>query len=204
MAKNTDKTGNRFSEMKGLLLQSVGRIPAGLVILLAMAVSLAAISGLMMAVLKPDRITREFLPLRIESVSVAPQIDKQALQGSWVISTTEYAMSISFINDRFEWLLKFSDIPDAQYFARGNYRIAGDVIILGVRTDFGVPYNEAQPWVKYLPLSLRDLNTYVILAEKRMVWDVPTSEQALINGQGARIFMREGGATSGNLQWIRR
>lgn len=184
-----------------MILASLGRLPTGLVVLLTIALTTAVVSGFAMEIFKPDKTSREFMPLRLERASMVDQINKNQLQGNWIISTPDYAMSMTFIKDRFEWQVKFSDIKDAQFYARGNFRVAGDVIILGIRTDLGMPYDPKTPWLKYLPISFKDLNAHVILEGKSMVWDVPTTEQDLIKGQVKRIFLND---RAGNLQWTKR
>lgn len=201
MAEKEEKPFNRFAEMKTMILSSLGRLPTGLVVLLTVAITVAVVSGFVMEIVKPDKISREFMPLRLERASMVAQVNPNQLQGNWIVSTPDYAMSLTFIKDRFEWQVKFSDIDEAQFYARGNFRVAGDVLVLGIRTDLGMPYDQKMPWLKYLPISFKDLNAHIILEGKTMVLDVPKSEQDLIKGQVKRIFLSERG---GNLQWTKR
>ena len=189
-----------FSNAKSLLLSSVGRLPTALVVILLISGAMAAVTGLVLHLNRPSDQVFEFMPLRLVPSQDALPIDPRKIQGNWIYQTTEYAMILTLIGDRFEWIVSFGDIKDVQYVARGNFRIVDDVMILGVRADLGFPRDPARPWMKYMPMSMKDLNTRFSFSGKKIIWDVPQSEQRRIIAQTSRIF---DGHEDGHFEWTR-
>jgi hypothetical protein len=196
-----EETSEDFlSNAKYMLASSVGRLPTALVVILLVSVAMATVTGLVMQLNRPAAGSHEFMPQRLEITDDAPQVDVRKLQGNWVYQTLDYAMTLTFIGDRFEWIVSFKDIPEAQFFARGNFRTVGDVMILGVRPDLGKPVDPSKPWMKYMPIAMKDMNTKFSFPNKAIIWDVPTSEQSKILAQSGRIFT---GHEDGHFEWTK-
>lgn len=189
-----------FANAKSMILSSVGRLPTALVVILLVSMAMAAMTGLVLQFNRaPDHVF-EFMPLRLTPTPDSIPIDNPKIQGNWVYQTADYAMVLTFIGDRFEWIIQFGDIQEAQFFARGNFRIDGDVMILGIRPDLGTPVDPSKPWIKFMPMSMRDINTKVTFEGKKMIWDVPASEQKRIIAQSGQIFV---GHEDGYFEWIK-
>jgi hypothetical protein len=185
-----------------MVASSIGRMPASLVIILVVATVAALLSGLFLELSSRHKAEQAvFMPQRLESSQAAVAINLKTLQGQWNVSTGDYAMTLTLVGDRFEWIVKFGNIPEAQFYARGNYRVDGDVMILGQRPDLGKPYDPAQPWLKYMPIAMKDLNTKFTIDGKNMMWDVSSSEQERILSHVARIFAAD---TQGKITWVKR
>lgn len=183
-----------------MLAESVGRLPTSLVIILLISLAMAVLSGVVLELSKKPKTSNEFMPFRLESSVGTTSIDLKILQGNWVYQTKDYAMTFTVIGDRFEWIIAFSDIAEAQYYARGNYRIEGDVMSLGVRADLGKPYDPLKPWLKYLPIAMKDINTRISVAPKSFVWNIPASEQRFILSQTSQIFNEN---ALGKFEWVK-
>lgn len=185
-----------------MLAASVGKMPAFLVVILALATTAALSSGLLLQIAASKKAAQSvFMPQRLESSENAPAVDIKQLKGRWVVQSPNYAMTLTFVGDRFEWIVKFANIRDMQFYARGNYRIEGDVMILGQRPDLGKPYDPEQPWLKYMPIAMKDLNTKFTLESKKMMWIVPQSEQEKILSHTAGIFNTP---KRGDLMWVKK
>lgn len=201
MNDESDQKRNIFSEMKVMIASSLGRIPAFLVVIFMTAVTVSVLSGFFLHLATENKSAREFMPLRIEADQNAAPIDVKKLKGHWVVQSTSYAMSFTFVQDRFEWIVIMPEFSGTQFYARGNFRIVGDVLILGVRPDLGKPYDFQKPWIKYMPMAMKDLNLKIHQEGKSMVWDVPLSEQKKILSHTAEIFLD---GNNGRFQWVRR
>ena len=193
--KQTDKLNDPvngsdyLSNVRSMLMASVGRLPTALVLIILISAAMAAMAGVILEFSKPTANSREFMPLRLEATENSISPDLKTIQKNWVFQTPTYAMTFTIIGDRFEWITAFADIPDAQYYGRGNYRLVGDVMVLGIRNDFGIPYDPEVPWMKYMPMAMKDINFYVSFEDKNLVWTVPSSEQREIISQSSIIFL---------------
>lgn len=193
------KDNDYFSNIKSMLALSVGRLPTALVMIILLSGAMAAMAGVVLEFSKPSSSrSKEFMPLRLEVTENSVSPDLKSIQKNWVYQTPTYAMTFTFIGDRFEWITAFADIPHAQYYGRGNYRMVGDVMVLGIRSDLGIPYDPQTPWMKYMPMAMKDINLYVSLEGKDLVWTIPTSEQRQIISQSAFIFVDN---PSGVFKW---
>lgn len=196
----TENSATFFARAKYMLVTSVGKLPTALVVIMLIALAMAAVTGLTLQLNKSAARSTEFMPQRLSPSDGAVELEARQLKGSWIYQTADYAMAVTFIDDRFEWMILFKDIPEAQFFARGNYRIVGDVMILGVRPDLGSPYDSARTWMKYMPIAMKDLNTKISIQNKKLIWDVPSSEQRKMLSQSSRIFV---GHTDGHIEWTK-
>lgn len=185
-----------FLNLKSMLLDSLGRIPTALVVILLLSTTTAVLTAFALHLNKVSGESVEFMPLRLVPSENAAPVDSRKIQGNWVYQNTDYAMTFTIIGDRFEWILALGGVQEAQFFARGNYRIVGDVMVLGVRSDLGTPIDPSRPWMKYLPMPMKDLNTVVQFDLNQMVWDLPLSEQKRILGEVQQIFIGQGQDTA--------
>lgn len=197
-----DKTSknNYFSEVKLMLTSSLGRLPTSLVTIILLSSAIAALAGVLLEFNKPVKSSKEFMPFRLIATENAQQIEQKKIQGNWIYQTPAFAMTLTLIGDRFEWIIAFADIPEAQYYARGNFRMMGDVMALGVRTDLGLPYDPAKPWIKFFPIAMKDVNILVSVEGKNIVWTVPPSEQKRILSRASVIFESN---NDGLFKWVK-
>lgn len=198
MKKEKGPTDNIFLNAKAMLLSSVGRLPTALVVILLISSTMAALTGVLLVLNKPAQRSTEFMPLRLEATEDAMSVNPKDLQGTWTYQTPQYAMTLTFVGDRFEWIIFVGDIPTAQFFARGNYKLVGDVMVLGIRPDLGMPYDSAQPWMKYIPIGMKDVNVRFSHTKKTLIWDVPPAEQARIVAEASSIFFDH---KDGHFEW---
>lgn len=101
----------------------------------------------------------EFLEQRLQPQENSTAINPYVLEGTWVYQTNDFAMSISMKNQAFEWLVRMSDEPTAVIYARGSYRIVGDVLILGLRGDIG-PFDKIVQKNTYIEMAMENINLY--------------------------------------------
>lgn len=200
MSKPKEKHIDYFARAKGMVLSSLGRLPTPLVIIFLLSMSVAAISGALMQLSAQSTNSNEFMPQRIQSSDNAGPVDHKMLKGNWIYQTPKYAMTLTLIDDRFEWIIAFGDIAEAQFFARGNFRVVGDVLILGARPDLGSPVDTSKPWLKFMPLAMKDLNVFFKVQGKSLEWTVPASEQKKILSYGGQIFFDN---PNGMFEWVK-
>jgi hypothetical protein len=189
--KNNDLKNNYFADVKSMLALSLGRLPTALVVILLLSSAMAALAGVLLEFGTPSKSSKEFMPFRIEASQNAESlalVDSKKLQGNWIYQTPTYAMTLTLIGDRFEWIIAFADIAEAQYYARGNFRMKDDVMVLGVRTDLGIPQDPSKPWVKFFPIAMKDINLHVSFEGKNLIWTVPISEQNRLISRTSIIF----------------
>jgi len=208
MAKKSDTKNNAkeskhinyFHRAKIMLLASVGKLPTALVVILLISMAMAGVAGMAMQFGVTHKPSHEFMPLRLDISDAQPAVDQRKLQGNWVYQTPEFAMTLTLADDRFDWVVAIGNMPDVQFYARGNYRLVGDVLILGVRPDLGVPVDTSKPWLKYMPIAMIDLNVKIKVDKTRLNWNVPLSEQRKILSQSSLIFS---GHDDGNFEWVK-
>ena len=191
-----------FVQTKNLLASSIGRMPTALVVILMLSLCVAMVFGVVVHVASQSRTTKtDFMPLRLEASSPATVLDIKRMRQNWVVQSPAYAMSLTFVDDRFEWIVRFADVANVQFYARGNFRMEGDVMVLGVRPDLGQPYDAQKPWIKYMPIAMKDVNAQVSFDGDRLVWVIPPSEQGRILARTAAIFI---GHEDGRFVWMKR
>jgi len=189
------ETTSRLSEIKALLRQSVGKLPARLVFILISGIVLALLVGAMMKLVHHERERFEWLPLRLAVNTAEPALDMNSFQGAWSASTDRANMSLQFQATTFEWIIVMRDEARAYYYARGNYRVEGNVLILSQRPDLGRPFDRGAPFRTYIPFTMKNFNSYAKMTGGGMEWLVPVTEQKVFNPRQQNIFDRERDAT---------
>lgn len=182
------KKEGMLPEMMVMLKASLGRLPTSLVMIFVVAVIVAILSGFILKFAEPVSTTREFLPVRLDAHKELSPTQIKRLQGNWIIRTPEYISTFTIDGEKFEWIVSFGDIQGIQYYARGNYKLVGDVMILGMRTDLGIPYDTRYPWMKFMPMAMRNLNFYVTTDGRQLQWIIPDGERKNIISHAARIL----------------
>jgi len=176
---------NPFHLIKVMVGQSVGKIPAGLVFILALAIVLSVVTGLAMQVGKAQRSNAPETRLTLSET----QIDPAAVSGIWMSTKDRYLMSLGLMTDQhFEWTIQDKKSPKIRYFIRGDWAVKSDVLVLTRRKDLGYPFDTENPSIRYMPLPLENIETRMSLDGKRMVWSVPRSEYRQIKGTLVRLF----------------
>lgn len=157
-------------------------IPAPLVIILMTAIVLPILAGLYLE-FTPRGQQAPFLALRIKPDSTV-QIDPKALPGTWIVQESDVSMALKMSDNLFEWQANRKGFNNSRFFARGSYRVEGDVLIMQQRDDMGAPYDERFPRLKWLPLAFEDINIRLTQSKNSvglptMIWTVPPSEESL-------------------------
>lgn len=203
MNKEKQQRPQILTEAKQMLASSVGRMPTALVVLLVLSLAVASASGLVLKIAKDYQAhsRSDFMPLRLDVDEKSSPIPLKELQGQWVSQTGNYAMLLTVIGDRFEWIIKLGDINEAQFYARGNYRVEGNVMVLFQRPDLGIPYDRDRLWIKSIPFAMKNVNTYISLEKGMMEWTIPADEQRNISSHEAEIFRNN---PQGNFEWVKR
>lgn len=191
---------NPFFLMRELLLKSLGRIPAGLTVLIISSLFVASVTGIFMQLTYVEPKPFEFLEQRLQPQEGAAPINPYVLEGTWVYQTADFAMSISMKNQAFEWLVRMSDEPTAVIYARGSYKIVGDVLILGLRGDMGRPFDKIVQSNTYIEMAMQNINLHATVGRTDMTWTIPVAEQIDVNTNIMHIFDKK---TPAVFQWTR-
>jgi hypothetical protein len=197
----TEKQEGMLSDIRDILFGSFNKIPRPLITIFLISTIMALLAGAMLEISKVPQAEKEFLPVRLEQSVEIPAVDVQNLRGNWIYQTPEYAMSLTFIDDRFEWIIALGDITEAQFFGRGNYKLEGNVLVLAMRPDLGMPYDNEQPWLQYIPIAMVNLNAHVTMQGKNLLLTIPPSEQEQIISHTRAIFINN---PQGQFEWVKR
>lgn len=178
---------NPFVLMKKMLFSSLGKIPTGLVLILVAAMLLSILSGLVLKyAANPDKRYKDIGVTLSANPDINP--DVKLLQGVWVTSNDQYAMSLSITRDKYEWIVKSISYGSTRFFSRGIIKTQGDIIVLEQRNDMGYPLDRDRLWVTYLPMSVKNMNARFDVSKKKMVWIVPQSQLKNLQQPILRIF----------------
>lgn len=153
-------------------------MPAPLVIILAVAATLAILVGVVLHIASTPR-SVDFLPTRLQA-NTQVTIDADRMAGFWAYQDKNIDMTLQLRNGGFEWLIAAPQNPYARYYTRGSYRVDGDVLILQQREDFGAPIDLQRLDVKYLPTTLKNINLRVVLDNSKMQWFAEGDEVRLL------------------------
>lgn len=197
----TEKQSGMLSDIQSIFLGSFEKIPRPLVTIFLISLIMAMSAGAMLEMLKKPTGPQEFLPVRLEQNAELPIFDVRNLRGNWIYQTPDYAMTLTFIDDRFEWIIALGDITEAQFFGRGNYKLDGNVLVLAMRPDLGMPYDDEKPWLQYIPIAMVNLNAHIEMQEKNLVMTIPPEEQEQIISHTRTIFINN---PQGQFKWIKR
>lgn len=181
-------TPNPFVMMRQMILSSVGRLPAALVVILVLSVTAASLAAILMTVYAGEPHKEEFMPQRLESIVGANPISEAYLQGIWSMQNKDFAMNITLVGKKFEWIIKMKNSGNVLYFLRGNYKLNGDVMVLGGRKDMGAPSDPIPTGRQYMPIDIKDINVRVDVDKNQMIWHVPVSEQNCYKSFVINIF----------------
>lgn len=197
----TDRASESPMIMMGRLISgSLGRIPAGLVIITVIALTMALVSGAALQYAKEEVAAIDPLAPRLK-VGDGQPVDAKFLEGEWIAKTGAFAMSWQAVGDNFEWSIRHRDEPLIVYFCRGKWKMVGDVMVLSQKSDLGYPSDPDKPNVRYMPIPMKDIQFYVRTNGVNTKWEIPDSEYSRVTGGLFRFFNR-GAVTV--LDWSRR
>lgn len=174
--------------MKLLLAQSVGRMPAKLVILLMAALVAAVVTGVSLKWSRPESDGNKYLPLRLAPDTAAPALTEQDLQGTWIANTDTMVMSLLVEKGGYEWVAKNKEDKYLRLYAVGNYRIEGNVLVLGQRSDLAPPEIAGDHFIQFLPLGFANINFGAQVNDRLMLWTLPATERRRLDIDFNRIF----------------
>ncbi len=177
---------NPFLTMGGMLTSSLGKLPTGLVAIFLGAVLLSIFAGVGMKYAEKAQKNQPVSIIRLTPSSDA-QTSSALLQGVWVNSDEEYAMGLSIVGNKYEWIVSLSGHSGARFFSRGVLQVVGDVLVLETRDDMGYPFDKDKRWIDYLPVSMKNLNIRYDVAKRKMVWTVPQSEFDRVKGPVSKV-----------------
>ncbi|HNQ91485.1 MAG TPA: hypothetical protein PKI93_00975 [Alphaproteobacteria bacterium] len=182
-----DKTdpSNPFHLIKVMVGASVGKMPAGLVILLVLALAAASAAGLALKYARGEQ------DIRKGEVRLAPSagaVETVLANGVWAAAHKHYVMSFSIVRDRFEWIVIDNDSPNIRYFARGEWKLDFDVLSLTQRKDMGYASDPDNRQLRFIPIPFDDFEMRLSGEGKKMVWSIPESEYSRIEGLLGELF----------------
>lgn len=184
---NSDPS-NPFYLMKVMIAGSLGKLPAGLVIILVLALAAASATGLAM---KYAKVERQLHRGEIRLSTSTERIDPSLMRGIWASAHKNYIMSLSLVDDRFEWIVQDLGSPKVRYFARGDWKLVTNILVLRQRKDMGYPHNPEDRSIRYIPIPAEDIEMRVAVDNSRMVWFVPDTEYVRIKGLVNGLFNPE-------------
>lgn len=186
--------------MGRLISGSLGRIPAGLVIITVLAITLSLVAGAALQYAKEKASTYDPLLTRIKP-GTEQTIDAKQFEGEWVTNHNGVAMSWQVVGNRFEWSMRRKSEKLIVYFCRGNWRLVNDVMIIEQRADMGYPEDPDNLNIRYIPIPMKNMQFYVHPKGNKVQWVIPASEYAQISGGLFRFF---GSDSTTVLDWSKR
>lgn len=191
---------NPFFQMKKMVLQSLGKLPTSLVMIMVAAAVTASLAGLAVHFVAANKKPYEFMPQRLEIDTAAPALDENMIQGVWFFQDGYHTMTLTLVDQKFEWVVSLADEGIARFYARGNYRVVGNVLIFGQRPDMGKPFDKKNPHADFLPMQLLSMNVFATVDRESLKWEVPVSEQGKFAKGSKPLFDGKDGA---HLVWTR-
>lgn len=195
---------NPFVSMKEMVGQSLGKLPARLVLLLCLALAMASVAGLLANYAVRVRSSQPASILRLAPSSMTDgdeKLERHLLQGVWTHQDNDYAMSFIVSGDRYEWIILFADDKRLRYFSRGNIEIHNDILILKKNASLGYPLDPDRLYLQYVPITLDSLNLRMEVDKKYLLWQVPAGEFSHVGGPASVLFKGTGTQT---FRWMRR
>ena len=174
--------------VKKMLRESLGKLPASLVLVFVVALSAAVLASVFLTLAKPDSRPYEYLPLRLEPQVGAAAFSAKRLQGTWTARVAKHSMRLRFEDSWFEWIIQEDNESNLRYFARGNFKLDQGVLVLAQRPDMGKPYDPKDRYIAYLPLSLRNINVYPTLQKEGLSFLIPQEERERLAPQLLRFL----------------
>jgi hypothetical protein len=194
---------NPFVQMSKMLSASVGRIPTQLVVLLVASLLAAVVTGLMMKFeITGSKGDGVFPPVRVSATEGARAVESRELNGTWMHQNENSTMTLQFKNGMFELVVRKGSpqsISNYRYFARGDYRLQGNVLALGQRADLGKPPTPDGTFFEFLPLDLQTINVQLDVNDRLMLWTLPRSELARQTPSLLSVFPPD---TSKPMVWV--
>ncbi len=166
---------NPFRNILQMLKASVGRMPAALIVILAVALVAAVLTGVFLKFAGSGDNRVVYLPQRIEAKSGARTGENQ-LRGVWVFQDAQNVSTLRIGSGVFEMIVWPKGSKYTRYFLRGGYRVAGDVLILQQRKDLGAPVDPQRLELTFMPISFSDVNLRLSFRGNQMLWSVPKRE----------------------------
>lgn len=167
-----------FQDIVSGIKNSVARLPGPMMVILIGALSIAIGLGIVMKIATEWNNKAEYLPLRISVDSNKPAVTAEQLRGTWLYDDDIQTMTMRFGTDVFELMQLRKGENYVRYYVRGGYRTEGDVLILQVRKDLGAPFEPMRQDMTFIPLEFDKMNVRIELANRIMLWTIPSSERA--------------------------
>ncbi len=175
------------ARLSSAMYRAVERIPAPMLVILTVAAVLAFAAGIFLKFAPAPPQNGNFPAARLMASNGAVADERrltEVLTGTWGYQSKTLSMGIKLSGPQggqlFEWVLVRGDLGGARFYARGSYRIQGDVLILQQRDDMGAPRDPGKFSMKYLPMAFENVNLRVSAPENgtAMTWTLPAEEAA--------------------------
>ncbi len=168
-------------------------IPQPLIWLIILALVLSLLVGGMLSYMKDRALENATGPLvRLESSEMYAKFDQEQLRsyfsGVWTYQTEDVAMSLSMVDDKFELIVAPARVPGVRYFMRGTFFINGDVLVLEKKNNLGYSYDPDKRWLRYIPISMNNVNIRYELVQRDMIWTFSDDESEHIRGGANEFF----------------
>lgn len=173
---------------KRMVRESVGKLPTPLVLIFVLSLALSVLASALLLLARPKAHPYEYLPLRLTPRAESVIFSAKRLQGTWKARVSKYPMTLQFKDSMFEWVVQEDGEPNLRYFARGNFKLEQDILILAQRPDIGRPYDPKNRYLVYLPLSLKNINVYSTLQKDALSFSVPQEERKILSSQFLRFL----------------
>lgn len=191
---------NPFRAMAKMMRNSLGSLPAHLVVIFVLSLTLTVLCGIFIrfAEIRNDR-NNAYLPERLGPDKGMAALDAGRLSGTWLSEMGDYVVTLELGRDSFEIIARYKGAPISRYFIRGGFRTDGNVLIMQERKDLGTPIDTDHLEYKFYPLGLKNINLYAETNGQVMVWKTPSKERDRLNHPEPIVSMIFGDKT----EWVK-
>lgn len=168
-------------------------IPQPLIWLIIFALGLSLSVGVMISFAKSRDAKIQSVPLvRLQPTEMYAKFNQDQLRsyfsGVWYHESYIAKMSLSMVDDKFELIIAPASVSGVRYFVRGSFIVDGDVLILEKRNDLGYSFDPDKRWLRYIPISMNNVNIRYELKQRDMIWSISDEEGKYIRGGAHEFF----------------
>jgi len=178
------------------IIYKTKKIPQPLILLLLISLVSSLLVGGLMAIARNQQITaKESVVLqRLEPSPFYASYDQEELKayfkGVWDSQTDKFVMSIRMEGEKYEWIVAPERSPGVRHFARGEFRIDGDILVLEKKENLGYSFDEQKRWIRYMPIPFDNINIRYSLEKRNMIWAFSEDELARIKGVTGELISK--------------
>ncbi len=169
---------NPFRALSKMARDSLGRLPAHLVVIFFVALTLAVLIGVAMQFAARREISKDaYLQSRLAPQSDKPVVTEEQIRGVWLYKSGERIATLRVGNGIFEVITYINNGSVSRSFLRGGYRIEGNMLVMQTRKDLGTPIDPNHYEYKFYPLAVETISLYAETDGRIMEWQTPASER---------------------------